>query len=55
MKKNNLFHFKGVLHERETKEEKTKRIQMQFKKDYNAYMKKRQQALGVAIWEEIIK
>lgn len=55
MSKERLFHFKGVLEEIETPEQRKKRKQMQFKKEYKAYMKKRQQALGVAMWEDIIR
>ena len=55
MKKNNLIHFKGIKEEIETPEQRKKRKQMQFKKEYNAYMKRRQEALGVAMWEEIIR
>ena len=34
MKKNNLFHFKGIKEEMETPEERKKRKQMQFKKEW---------------------
>ena len=41
MKSNkNLFHFRGIKEERETPEERKKRKQLEFKKQYNDYMKR---------------
>ena len=55
MKNNDkYFHFKGVKEEREAPEEKTKRLQREFKKKYNSYMMARQKAVNQVIWEEII-
>ena len=53
MKRKGLFHFKGVTQEMETKEERIKRKQMQFKKQYNAYVKRRRAAIKVAVNDEI--
>ena len=50
MNRKNLFHFKGVKEERETAEERKKRLQMEFKKEYNDYMKK---AVNQVIYDEI--
>ena len=51
MKSNkNLFHFKGIKEEMETPEERKKRLQMEFKKEYNDYMKK---AVNQVIYDEI--
>ena len=48
-----LFHFKGVTQEMETKEERIKRKQMQFKKHYNAYVKRRQAIINKVVNDEI--
>ena len=53
MKRIGLFHFKGVTQEMETKEERIKRKQMQFKKHYNAFIKRRQAAINKAVNDEI--
>ena len=50
MNRKNLFHFIGVKEERETAEERKKRLQMEFKKEYNDYMKK---AVNQVIYDEI--
>ena len=50
--RNNLFHFKGVKEERETPEERIKRKQLEFKKQYNAYRKR---VLNQIIYEECIE
>ena len=51
--KKHLFHFKGVTEEMETKEERKKRLQMQFKKQYNAYMKRRKHIISRVVSDEI--
>ena len=48
-----LFHFKGVTEEMETKEERKKRIQMQFKKHYNAYVRRREAIINKVVNDEI--
>ena len=50
-----LFHFKGVTEEMETKEERKKRIQMQFKKHYNAYVRRREAIINKVVNDEINK
>lgn len=52
MRSKNLFHFKGVKEERETPEERIKRKQLEFKKQYNAYRKR---VLNQIIYEECIE
>ena len=51
--KKHLFHFKGIKEELETKEERKNRLQMQFKKDYNAYMKRREHIINRVVADEI--
>ena len=53
MNKKGLFHFKGVTEEMETKEERKKRLQMQFKKQYNAYVRRREAIINKVINDEI--
>ena len=53
MNKERLFHFKGIKEEMETKEERIKRKQMQFKKQYNAYVRRREAAINTVINDEI--
>ena len=48
----NIFHFKGVKEERETREERIKRKQLEFKKQYNDHMKR---VLNQIIYEEGIE
>ena len=48
----NIFHFKGVKEEIETPEERKKRKQLEFKKQYNAYRKR---VLNQIIYEECIE
>ena len=55
MKTTNRFLFKGIKQERETEEERKKRLQDQFKKDYNAYMLEKQKAIDKIVIEEILK
>ena len=53
MKKNNVFHFKGVVEEMETPEERKKRKQMEFKKHYNAYVRRRKAIIDKVVNDEI--
>ena len=55
MKTTNRFLFKGIKQEIETEEESKKRLQDQFKKDYNAYMLEKQKAIDKIVIEEILK
>ena len=48
----NRIYFKGVKEEIETPEERKKRKQLEFKKQYNAYRKR---VLNQIIFEEIIE
>ena len=48
----NRIYFKGVKEEIETREERIKRKQLEFKKQYNDYMKR---VLNQIIYEEGIK
>jgi len=48
-----IYHFRGI--KQETEEEKKKRIQEKFKRDYNAYELAKQKAIDNIILEEIIK
>ena len=47
------YHFKGI--KQETEQEKKKRIQEKFKKDYNAYQLAKEKAIDQIILEEILK
>ena len=49
----NLFHFKGVTEEMETKEERKKRKQMEFKKHYNDYVRRREAIINKVVNDEI--
>ena len=53
MKTNKLFHFKGVVEEMETSEERKKRKQMEFKKHYNDYVKRREAIIDKVVNDEI--
>ena len=52
LKMRNRIYFKGVKEERETPEERIKRKQLEFKKQYNAYTKR---VLNQIIYEEGIE
>ena len=52
MSRNKIFFFKGVKEERETPEERIKRKQLEFKKQYNDYMKR---VVNQIVYEEIIE
>ena len=49
----NLFHFKGIKEEMETPEERKKRKQLEFKKQYNAYVRRREAIITKVVNEEI--
>ena len=49
----NLFHFKGIKEEMETPEERKKRKQLEFKKNYNTYVRKREAIISKVVNEEI--
>ena len=53
MSKEGLFHFKGIKQEMETTEERKKRKQMEFKKQYNAYVRRREAIINKVINDEI--
>ncbi len=53
MTKNNLFHFKGIKEEMETPEERKKRKQLEFKKHYNAYVRRREAIINKVVNDEI--
>ena len=49
----NLFHFKGIKQEMETPEERKKRKQLEFKKHYNAYVRRREAIISKVVNDEI--
>ena len=49
----NLFHFKGIKQEMETPEERKKRKQLEFKKQYNAYIRRREAIINRVVNDEI--
>lgn len=53
MKKFKLFHFVGVKEKMETPEERKKRKQMEFKKQYNAYVRRREAIINKVVNDEI--
>ena len=53
MRGKGLFHFKGVVEEMETPEERKKRKQLQFKKQYNAYVRRREAIINKVVNDEI--
>ena len=53
MSKEALFHFKGVVEEMETTEERKKRKQLEFKKQYNAYIRRREAIINRVVNDEI--
>ena len=53
MNKERLIHFKGIKEEMETKEERKQRLQMQFKKQYNAYVRRREAIINKVVNDEI--
>ena len=53
MSREGLFHFKGIKEERETPEERKKRRQLEFKKQYNAYVRRREAIINKAVNDEI--
>ena len=53
MSKEGLFHFKGIKQEMETTEERKKRKQLEFKKQYNAYVRRREAIINKVINDEI--
>lgn len=53
MTKNNLFHFKGIKEEMETPEQRKKRKQLEFKKHYNAYVRRREAIINKVVNDEI--
>ena len=48
-----IYHFKGI--KQETEQQKKKRIQDEFKRDYNAYELAKQKAIDKIILDEILK
>ena len=53
MSKEGLFHFKGIKREMETTEERKKRKQLEFKKQYNAYVRRREAIINKVVNDEI--
>ena len=53
MNNNNSFHFKGIKEEMETPEERKKRKQLEFKKQYNAYIRRREAIINRVVNDEI--
>ena len=53
MVKEKLFKFIGIKHQIETPDERKKRKQMEVKKQYNAYIKRREAIINKAINDEI--
>ena len=53
MIKEKLYKFIGVKQQKETPEERKKRKQMEFKKQYNAYVKRREAIINKVVNDEI--
>ncbi len=53
MNKERLIHFKGIKEEMETPEERKKRKQLEFKKQYNAYVRRREAIISKVVNDEI--
>ena len=53
MIKEKLYKFIGVKQQKETLEERKKRKQMEFKKQYNAYVKRREAIINKVVNDEI--